>query len=80
MSNNAGWILLKGYCTPINATGYVVKRNKAYVRDIGSGVSANKVVTLNKGSKQSICFIADNKFGLISNFAGWVNMKAFKKI
>ena len=79
LANNAGWIPLK-YTTPINAVGYELKASKAYVREIGSGVNSGRVATLKKGSRQSICFIANNNFGLISNFAGWVDMKHWKKI
>ena len=79
LANNAGWILLKGYCTAINSTGYELKASEAAVRETASGKS-RRVATLKKGSRQPICFIASNGFGLISNFAGWVNLKAFKKI
>lgn len=79
LANNAGWILLKGYCTAINSVGYELKASEAAVREIASGKS-RRVATLKKGSRQPVCFISDNGFGLISNYAGWVNLKAFKKI
>ena len=79
LANGAGWILLKGYCTPLNTVGYELRATSCAGREIGSGKSS-RVTTLKKGSKQPICFIADNNFGLISNFAGWVDMKHWKKI
>lgn len=80
LANNAGWILLKGKTTPMNNTSYQLKKDKkAYVRELGNG-DAKIITTLTNRSKQGICFINDDKFGLISNFAGWVYIGHFEKI
>ena len=76
IGNNAGWILLKGNSTPMNNTTYNVI-SATTVKDIANSNGGN-VATLQVGSKQGICFISNSGYGLISNFAGWIEMDHLK--
>lgn len=77
IANGAGWIYLRD-CKPLNTAGYQLNHAHCYVR-VGK-LNSQIVANLMKGSKQSICFISDDNRGYISNYAGWVRMKFFKKI
>lgn len=79
LGNNAGWILLKGNTTPMNNTSYVLRNNHSYVRELAT-IHSGIVADLKRHSKQGICFITNDNWGLISNFSGWVNMKVWEKI
>lgn len=79
LGNNAGWILLKGNTTPMNNTSYILKNTHSYVRKQGT-THSDVVTDLKKGSRQGICFISNEKWGLISNFAGWVEMRLWTKV
>lgn len=77
IANGAGWIYLRD-CKPLNAVSYQLNHAHCYVR---AGKSNSQIVAnLLKGSKQPICFISDDNRGYISNYAGWVRLKFFKKI
>lgn len=79
IANNAGWFKVDGNITALNAKDYIVKNSHSIVRQKATKQS-NQVIDLKKGSKQPICFITDDNWGLISNFAGWCNLKYFKEI
>ena len=79
LGNNAGWILLKGNATPVNNTSYVLKNTHSYVRKLAT-THSDVVTDLKKGSKQGVCFITNDNWGLISNFAGWIPMKLWTKV
>lgn len=76
IGNGAGWINLKD-CKPLSTATYQLKHLHCYVR--AAGPDSQIVTDLKKGSRQSICFISNDNRGFISNYAGWVRLKFFKK-
>lgn len=79
IANNAGWIKLVGNTKGLEVNTYQVTNSHSIVRQKATKQSG-QVTDLPKGSKQPICFITDDNWGLISNFAGWCNLKYFKEI
>lgn len=77
IGNGAGWLNLKD-CKPLDNTTYQLRNSHCYVRE--SGTDSHIVTDLKKGSRQSICFVSNDNRGYISNYAGWVRLKFFKKI
>lgn len=76
IGNGAGWINLKD-CKPLSTATYQLNHSHCYVR--AAGPDSQIVTDLKKGSRQSICFISNDNRGFISNYAGWVRLKFFKK-
>ena len=79
IANNAGWIKIAGYAKGSEIVNYQVKSLHSIVRQKATKQS-KQVADLKKGSKQPICFITDDNWGWISNYAGWCNLKYFKNI
>lgn len=73
IANGAGWVDLKKKAEPVQTTLYEVNKSSIIVRECAES-SSNAVATLKRGSLQPVCFVTDDGWGLIANFAGWIKL------